>query len=97
LCWRVGDRDAVGEGYAPDDLRQLVFALRSLPDFVAAITNVNSISRTVYWLQTIETILQVVTGYYHDARVTGPAGTAAAGQRPRHPDPDVLVNEIRVD
>jgi hypothetical protein len=45
LCWRVGDLDAVGEGYALDDLRQLVFALRSLPGFAAAMTNVNSIGR----------------------------------------------------
>ena len=48
MCWRVGDLDAVGEGYAVDDLRRLVFALRSLPGFAAAMTNVNSISRAVY-------------------------------------------------
>ena len=48
LCWRVGDLDAVGEGYALDDLRQPVLALRSLPGFAAAMTNMNSISRAVY-------------------------------------------------
>jgi hypothetical protein len=49
LCRRVGDLDAVGEGDAVDDLRQLVFALRSLPGFAGAMINVNSISRAVYY------------------------------------------------
>jgi len=45
LCGRVSDLDAIGEGYAPDDLGQPVFVLRSSPGFVATTTNMNRIGR----------------------------------------------------